>query len=433
MTLLLTRLLPPDAFGIVAVSLSITSFVRLTGNHYEVQAARLGSVDDGVELLRSATVLGAATALLTGLVLLLLPASPLTLHLSQLLPVLAVSPVLAVLVGTSTSGSGCLVAAGILAWPALRLATLGTGALIGGVTSLVALRLDSIAALIATLTLLVPLRRAHTRRAPRRRPGVLRPIRAGVLIASVGVASMALQRLDLLMVAWLRDLASAGRYEVALRLGDVGHIAFAGALSTYIASVYAVPSGPELRRHYLLATRTASHLTLPVAAGIAVWGDVAARLVFGASFATTWPVYAFLAAAVAIHALSGPNVATLMAQDDLRHLIPISALQVALNAGLNLALIPRFGLAGAAGATLATYATGNLLLVFAVRRHAGGALPLGELVLPLLGHAGASVGLALTIRALLGPTWPGLVVTGLALGAVLVLRLRRPGAGTGSV
>lgn len=188
------------------------------------------------------------------------------------------------------------------------------------------------------------------------------------------------ERVDIFMLAYL--------------LGDPAQIAF-----------YTIAAG--LVRHLKLVPVTLSRAAYPQIAGLpeeraseftcsvlrisTIWvvfavlalAAVASRLVpliFGAEYANSVPAFLVLLPGVATLTSYRVLARYFTALDRQQAAIATQAFSVALNVGLNMALIPRYGIVGAALASLASYTTEAVLIVAVFRWYSGRRL--GELFLP---------------------------------------------------
>ena len=121
-----------------------------------------------------------------------------------------------------------------------------------------------------------------------------------------------------------------------------------------------LPLGGVLRLVLLAALPCALVLFLAAPFGI--------RLVYGEAYAPAVPVLRIHAFTLALMFLNAPLGMRLVASDRMRAINAVFALVVALNAAANLVLIPRYGIEGAAVATLISEAVSAALLVSLVRR-----------------------------------------------------------------
>ncbi len=181
-----------------------------------------------------------------------------------------------------------------------------------------------------------------------------------------------LSRIDVIMIAAFfpdaRELVAF--YGVAAMIGGVVkkvRLAFGTSLAPVLSGLMAEGNRDELVHVYRQVARWT--LTLYLAVAIAV--SLAAPLVlqtFGDSYVAYWDLVPILAAGFLVNAAAGPaQAALLMAGHSGFELLNTIALNV-LNVGLNVILIPRYGVYGAAIATATSLSVFNLVRIIAMRR-----------------------------------------------------------------
>jgi O-antigen/teichoic acid export membrane protein len=156
-----------------------------------------------------------------------------------------------------------------------------------------------------------------------------------------------------------------------------------------------------------------------VGAPIAVVGLVLAgpvvRLIGSAEFVDDGtPTLALLFVAVGVTFLNGTVSQALFAAHQQTFLVRLNVVNLAINIGLNLVLIPMWGAAGAAAALLVTELIGQVIATWKLSRHSSYRTPwrfAARLVVPLVAAAG--------IAELLRPT--PVLVAGAAAGLVYVM------------
>lgn len=179
------------------------------------------------------------------------------------------------------------------------------------------------------------------------------------LAAPMGVAELfnaIYTRTDVVLLAYLRPAAEVGHYAAAARLLD---------LAVIVAVVATTPLVPVLTQRLLADREAARRLCmrvgelaviacLPVALLAGVVAEPLMRALYGPAFvpaAALLPVFAWLLVATLWFMIaSAINLAT----GNVRHGYWSSAVTALLNIGLNLWLIPRHGMLGAAWATVAS-------------------------------------------------------------------------------
>ncbi|MEQ1892242.1 MAG: polysaccharide biosynthesis C-terminal domain-containing protein, partial [Planctomycetota bacterium] len=209
---------------------------------------------------------------------------------------------------------------------------------------------------------------------PRIDPVVLRPILAyaGPLVP-VGLLQLALHSMDRRIVLELCDQAQAGVYGLGYK---VSYLVTAMLLGPFIQIwqpwIFAVQDVAERAR---LVARVGTYAVLAIGiASLAVilFGRQAVMLL-GAdrSFWEADGVIPFAAAGYVFWALYHVSQTPLYLDKKTGRLVLVNLLAVAANLGLNFALIPHFGIRGAAMATCLTFALIAVLGMLASRRSAG--------------------------------------------------------------
>ena len=312
----------------------------------------------------------------------------------------------------TTTLTGC-------AWLALTWWLLSSGA--GAAGALLA----QVAALVLAIVSLVPLLAGTLRALPRRSDVTIGPRRVAPYAATVvgsGVVNLIVQRQsEILFLAAVAPPAVVGFYDLGYSLPQLGLelvplSLYAVVLSAITESYSRDPSrlGHLVGWYYkLLAT-----VTLPVAILGVAWADRALVLLYGEQMAPAGPLARIFAVVHLLPFVSVPVGTALQVKELAHRTLPLGVFQVAVNLGLDLLLIPRFGVAGAVAAVVATFfLVTPVTIAFAMRLTGPLELPfrwIGRLTLAL------SPGL---LPALLRPWlhgWLGLTA-GVAASALLML------------
>jgi len=182
------------------------------------------------------------------------------------------------------------------------------------------------------------------------------------------------QRLDLFMIAWLlADPAQLAFYGIAVRVIERLKI-IPGALAT---SLMPQAAGlPEAQAARLSAAVCRHTVFWVVGAGVLI-GVVApwvVPLLFGEAFsAAVVPIW-FLLGSMGMLSIYRVLTRYFVAVGRQRVNITTQLFALALNVGLNVVLIPRMGITGAALASLLSHSAEAILILFAFRRDSGGRL-----------------------------------------------------------
>lgn len=230
-------------------------------------------------------------------------------------------------------------------------------------------------AVVATSALLVPwarwrLRRRWRGRVALGRRGLARTFRAAAPFAASAALFTTLTYLDSVMVNAFRGNAETGLYGAAYRillaLTFVPTV-YAEAIVRSVAHLAVTDRAGMARVH----SRAVAHLTmasLPVAVGGILLAGPLLRFVYGAPYADADTALALLLAGLLVVFPSWVSVTTAYAVRLERAVVSAQALAVVVNAGVNLAVIPRWGIEGAAATTLGTEALFLLVLSGLLRR-----------------------------------------------------------------
>jgi O-antigen/teichoic acid export membrane protein len=162
-------------------------------------------------------------------------------------------------------------------------------------------------------------------------------------------------RIDMVMLEWMMGPRAVGFYAAAYRFLDVVIVLAASLTGPLFPRLSAVARTrpDEARRLLEDAWRPLLALGLPLTLGACALAPLLVRVLFGEAFAESAPLLRVLIlgtlplfwVSVASHAL--------IAADRVWPLVGVYGSSAALNVVMNLLLIPRFGAAGAAAATLA--------------------------------------------------------------------------------
>ena len=167
---------------------------------------------------------------------------------------------------------------------------------------------------------------------------------------AIGTASqMALKRSDIILVAALRSPAEAALYAAATRfvvLGQLGVQALQQALSPQLAALFAQGDHRNARVVYRATTAWSMLLAWPTYIACAVLAPNLLR-VFGAHYSSVSPVVVMLSIAMLAATASGAVDAVLLMSGHSWMSLGNNLFALALNIGLNLVLIPKYGAVGA--------------------------------------------------------------------------------------
>lgn len=189
-----------------------------------------------------------------------------------------------------------------------------------------------------------------------------------VLILNVSQTSRV--NVDLLIAGSILPAHELGIYAAAVRTATL--VAFIVSVASLVAqpSIAALHSQEhpgELRRFILLATRLIFVSSLVIGAGVGLFGKLILGL-FGSEFVAGYTSLIILVTGHVLASVFGPMTSLLIMTDKQTYAAVIHILSIIFSVILNLILIPRFGIAGAAMATAVTLVATNTGLALVARR-----------------------------------------------------------------
>lgn len=255
--------------------------------------------------------------------------------------------------------------------------------------------------------------------APSDRPRVAALLTRGRRLVLFTLLGLVLYNVDLLILRYLRGEADAGRYAAAYVL-----ISFcANLMIAYSHTVL-----PAMAREATPTNATASTyrtglvvawlVTMPVAVGGALLAPLLIELLFGRAYGDGAMALRVLVLSVPVAALREMAVAALIARHREPALLRVNVTAAVVNVALNLALIPMFGLAGAAWATVVSEVVRLGVALVAAREAIPGTLPTPALLKVLV--AGAGMGAAVVVSGA-AQSLVALVVGGVVYPLLLLL------------
>lgn len=250
--------------------------------------------------------------------------------------------------------------------------------------------------------------------------------RGAFLIGVEVVLSMALFRLDALMLGLIADDREVASYAVAYRLMEtVLFVNWAVSRSLFPAMVRAA-AGAQLLRVGASAISVAGAVLVPYAVLVAVDGGQLLRLLFGSGYGEESVVsLRWLAFAPVLFAVGYLGSHLLVVQRRTWQLLATTVSGVITNVALNIVVIPLYGARGAAAATTGSYLVEAVAVIVFVRP--GNGLLRMDLALGLA--AAASVPMVAVLLALSAPVLVEVAVACAVylLAYLLLVRWRDPG------
>ena len=174
--------------------------------------------------------------------------------------------------------------------------------------------------------------------------------------------------IDILMLDWYLADDKVGVYRAGAQAGRLFFMittVIGTVLSPYVASLHAAGDQAALQRLLVLGARGSLAIILPPFVVAASFGDWIMARAFGAAFAEGSGVFAIIAGGAVAQGLIGYSATVLSMTGRERQMILSSVASVLVTIVLNLVLIPRYGMEGAAWAT--TVAAIVLAALYAVK------------------------------------------------------------------
>lgn len=179
---------------------------------------------------------------------------------------------------------------------------------------------------------------------------------------------------DTFLIGAFMASADVGVYSIAYQLREVGRFFFYPAtflLPPVITRLAKRDETGSARRIYQLTTKWIVVATTPLLFGVFLFPAVVIRLAFGEEYVPGATALRILLASVMVSLLFGANALALVALGHNRVNLYVDAAAALANVALNLVLIPPFGIAGAAIASAAAFATRDVCYGVALYRWEG--------------------------------------------------------------
>lgn len=183
-------------------------------------------------------------------------------------------------------------------------------------------------------------------------------------LLGVAVLGLIIHWTDTLMLGGLKSSADVGLYNAAHPLAQFISAPLGAMLLIYMpiaSGLYAQGSMPEMRRNFSILTKWLCSATLPLFLVLFLFPETVLGFLFGSSYAPAATALKILSIGLIINNFLGPNRATLIAMGEVRFIMWATLATAVLNIGLNVALIPPFGIEGAAIASVASITSINLI------------------------------------------------------------------------
>lgn len=175
--------------------------------------------------------------------------------------------------------------------------------------------------------------------------------------------SQVLARSDTILIGAFQSSASAGDYDIAYTLARLMFmvlISFEYLFLPIFSEYHSDGKLTQARSFYKTITKWIFLGTLPLFFGMFLFPEFVIDFAFGGEYVAGATALQIVALGFVFHALVGPNTGALTAFGYTKFIMATDIAATGSNLLINLALIPRFGIEGAAFATLFAYTVRNL-------------------------------------------------------------------------
>ena len=236
---------------------------------------------------------------------------------------------------------------------------------------------------------------------------------------TVVVGFITASEVEVLFLTLFDSSASAGHFKVAFQLSTGALLLVPGVFGAVLLPMMAnaLTQGREVaNRRLAMSTTYLAALAAPLVGFGVVFAKEIIELMYGSAFAPSAFVFALLLSAGGISVLSQAASSYLLGSDRQRALMIVTIACSLLKVGLDIGLIRRYGLIGAATAYGVTSTLGGVLVLGLALRYSGTQLEWARLARALLAAA-LAVAVAWTIKGSM-PILPTLAVGGIVLATV---------------
>ena len=197
----------------------------------------------------------------------------------------------------------------------------------------------------------------------------INPIGKELLLFSIPLLAAAMLNMimnwtDTLMLGYFKTPDVVGLYNVALPLANLIPIALTSAGFIYvpiISGLYSKRIIKEVGRSYQVLTKWIFSATFPLFFILFLFPEAVLNFLFGTDYIQAASALRILSLGFMFHTFLGLNGLTLMVMGETRFIMLVSFFGAISNVILNTALIPNFGIIGAAFASLFAYCLSNIL------------------------------------------------------------------------
>ena len=193
-----------------------------------------------------------------------------------------------------------------------------------------------------------------------------------VPLLAVNMLIMVLLWTDTLMIGYFKTPDLVGLYSIAPPLANLNilFLTSLGALYTPIAAkLYGEGKLEDMKKSYAISTKWCFIVSFPMICTFFLFPDVILNFLYGYKYAAASGAFQILTLGVLFNSATGPNSHTLIAIGKSNVIIRAYFISSIINVALNILLIPRIGIVGAAIATTMSVTIANLTLSMELYKH----------------------------------------------------------------
>lgn len=167
-----------------------------------------------------------------------------------------------------------------------------------------------------------------------------------------------MNNIDTLLLGVLSVSADVGQYNVAFVLSQTTLLFFQTLGFMYVPEISELHANDKMEQAamvYRAITKWVLFISIPFILTAVAFPEFVLTFIYSEDYAAATVPFLILIGGFITHILNGPNHSTLTAFGDTRQIFLFDTVTMVLNIILNLSLIPRFGIAGAAVATTMAY------------------------------------------------------------------------------
>lgn len=209
---------------------------------------------------------------------------------------------------------------------------------------------------------------------PRFSPRVRELVTFSAPLALSGAISMILSDSDALMLGVFETSSTVGIYNIAFTLGNLFTIFVSSIGVVFVPMMSRYHSNGnvgKMQSTYILSNKWTLTATLPVLLVAVSYPDQIISMTFGSKYTAGQSAFVLLAAGFSTHAVLGANGGILNSIGATTSVLYANVITAGVNLVLNLSLIPRYSILGAAISTVASYLLLNGIYQVMIYRRTG--------------------------------------------------------------